>query len=321
MTTTVRDANDPTMLAPPDAAISDASVSVHPTPTQDGEDTAARRSVSRAMRIGLWVWPSYTLLDVFTCFVAYPNAPFEVFVLYRVLVELAFFAVYRASVRGTMDVKRLLFFQNATYVSAAVAISLMAVHVGGIRSPYMHGVSIVALVRTALVPTSWRKGLKTYAGIALAFPVVMALGSIISPDARHEWLSSASLIYFANHYVFVLTSSILGLITAHIVWSAQEQLYRARRVGRYRLQAPIGKGGMGEVWLAWDESLHRNIALKILRVGTASTPKAVRRFELEAQAAGRLRGPHVVRVFDFAHGRERVRQDAGATCPTPGPAE
>jgi serine/threonine-protein kinase len=99
--------------------------------------------------------------------------------------------------------------------------------------------------------------------------------------------------------VFVLTSSILGLITGHIVWSAQEQLYRARRVGRYRLQAPIGKGGMGEVWLAWDESLHRNIALKILRVGTASTPKAVRRFELEAQAAGRLRGPHIVRVFDF----------------------
>jgi len=53
------------------------------------------------------------------------------------------------------------------------------------------------------------------------------------------------------------------------------------------------------VWLAWDESLHRNIALKILRVGTSSTPEAVRRFELEARAAGRLRGPHVAQVFDF----------------------
>jgi len=298
MTTALPPANE---LAPitPNAPKSNAMGSVSPNPTKDGEDAADRRTVSRAMRIGLWVWPSYTLLDAFMCFVAYPNAPFELFVLYRVVVELAFFSVYRASIRGTMDVKRLLLLQNATYVSAAVAISLMAVHLDGTRSPYMHGISIVALVRTALVPTHWRKGAKTYAGIALAFPVVMAIGAILSPAARTEWLNSASLIYFADHYVFVLTSAMLGLITGHIVWSTQEQLYRARRVGRYRLQAPIGKGGMGEVWLAWDETLHRNIALKILRVGTTSTPKAIRRFELEAQAAGRLRGAHVVRVFDF----------------------
>jgi serine/threonine-protein kinase len=126
----------------------------------------------------------------------------------------------------------------------------------------------------------------------------MAIGSIISPAARHEWLNASSLIFFGSHYVFVLTSSILGLITGHIVWRAQEQLYQARRVGRYRLQAPIGKGGMGEVWLAWDETLHRNIALKILRVGKTTTAD-VRRFEIEARAAGKLRGPHVVRVFDF----------------------
>jgi eukaryotic-like serine/threonine-protein kinase len=127
----------------------------------------------------------------------------------------------------------------------------------------------------------------------------MGVGAAVSPEARDEWLSSESLIVFVSNYVFVLTSSLIGLITGHIVWSAQEQLYRARRVGRYRLQAPIGKGGMGEVWLAWDQSLRRNVALKILRVGTTSGPEAVRRFEREAQAAGRLRGTHVVRVFDW----------------------
>jgi serine/threonine-protein kinase len=173
----------------------------------------------------------------------------------------------------------------------------MSVHLGGIRSPYMHGISIVALVRAALVPTNWRQGINTYARIALAFPIVMAVGAAISPAARDAWLSADSLIVFASNYVFVLTSSVIGLITGHTVWKAQEQLYRARRVGRYRLQAPIGKGGMGEVWLAWDQSLQRSVALKILRMG-ASSPEAVRRFELEAQAAGRLRGPHVVRVFD-----------------------
>ena len=299
MSTTLRDSSELAVLTPPQAPTPGAAIPVLSNPTPEGEDAAGRRTVTRAMRIGLWVWPSYTLLDVFMCYLAYPNAPFKLFLLYRVLVELAFVAVYRASVRGKLDVKRLFLLLNLTFGAAAVAIALMAVHLGGIRSPYMHGISIVALVRTALVPTDWRKGVNTYAGIALAFPVVMAVGAIVSPAARHEWLSASSLIFFASHYVFVLTSSILGLITGHLVWSAQEQLYRARRVGRYRLQAPIGKGGMGEVWLAWDESLHRNIALKILRVGTASTPGAVRRFELEAKAAGRLRGPHVAQVFDF----------------------
>ena len=275
------------------------TIPVVPVPTPDSEESAGRRTVSRAMWIGLWVWPAYTLLDVYMCYVAYPDAPFRVFVLYRIVVELAFVGVYRASLRGTMQLDRLFLLLNATFVAAAVGIAMMAVHLGGIRSPYMHGISIVALVRTALVPTDWRKGANTYAGIALAFPVVMGIVAALSPASRAEWLNAPSLIFFSTHYIFVVTSSLLGLITGHLVWSAQEQLYRARHIGRYRLQAPIGQGGMGEVWLAWDQSLQRNIALKILRVGTASNPAALRRFELEAQAAGRLRGPHVAHVFDF----------------------
>ena len=48
---------------------------------------------------------------------------------------------------------------------AALTIAIMAVHLGGIRSPYMHGISIVALVRATLVPTHWRRALKTYGRI------------------------------------------------------------------------------------------------------------------------------------------------------------
>lgn len=296
MTTDLREVSDPAM-APPAFATPPAATPADSTPTQAGEYLAGSRSVARAMRLGLFIWPSYTLLDVYMCFVAFPQARFWLFLLYRAVVELAFFSVYRASRDGKMQLDRLVFLQNATYVSAAFAISMMALELGGILSPYMHGISIVALVRTALVPTELRKGAKTYAGIAVAFPLVMAIDALVSPAARAA-LTSATLIAFVSHYVFVVTSAFLGLITGHIVWSAQEQLYRARRVGRYRLQAPIGKGGMGEVWLAWDESLHRNVALKMLRVGTTTTA-AVRRFELEARAAGQLRGPHVVRIFDF----------------------
>jgi len=107
------------------------------------------------------------------------------------------------------------------------------------------------------------------------------------------------LVVFASNYVFVLASCTLGLISGNIVWNSQQQLYRARRIGRYRLQAPIGKGGMGEVWLAWDLTLRRNVALKLLRFEAARNLELLKRFEREAQVASRLRDPHVVQIFDF----------------------
>ena len=267
--------------------------------TPERQQESDRRTVMRAMRTGLWVWPAFTVLDAYMCFVAYPAAPFSLFVVYRVVVELVFLGVYRASRREGADASRLLGWSNVTFGLAAIGISLMAINLGGIRSPYMHGISIVALVRAALVPSHWRRSLRTYGRIGLAFPLVMLAGALLSPVYRAEWVTAAGLVAFVSNYIFVIASSFLGMVSGHVAWSAQEQLYQARRVGRYRLQAPIGKGGMGDVWLAWDLSLRRNIALKILRASTAASPGTVKRFEREAQAAGQLRSPHVVRIFDF----------------------
>ena len=68
--------------------------------------------------------------------------------------------------------------------------------------------------------------------------------------------------------------------------------------GRYRLQDPIGRGAMGEVWRGYDESLGRAVAIKLL-LPHDSDPTATARFRLEAQTAGRLNHPYVVGVYDF----------------------
>lgn len=271
----------------------------HVSSPSDAERESSRRTVMRAMWIGLWVWPAFSALDAYMCFVAFPGAPYALFVLYRALVEIVFLAVYRASRDPNAEARHLYGRLNAAFGIAALVISVMAIDLGGIRSPYMHGISIISLVRAALVPTHWRRAVRTYGRIGLAFPVVMALGALLSPAHRAEWLTMPALVTFVSNYVFVIASSILGMISGHVAWSAQEQLYQARRLGRYRLQAPIGKGGMGDVWLAWDLSLRRNVALKILRASAAASPETVKRFEREARAAGQLRGQHVVQVFDF----------------------
>ncbi|MEV7379930.1 serine/threonine-protein kinase [Streptomyces lydicus] len=72
--------------------------------------------------------------------------------------------------------------------------------------------------------------------------------------------------------------------------------------GRYRLRDAIGRGAMGEVWRAFDETLGRPAAVKLL-LPHASDPTASSRFRLEAQTAGRLGHPNVVGILDFGeHG-------------------
>ncbi|WP_433592768.1 protein kinase domain-containing protein [Nocardia sp. CA-145437] len=73
----------------------------------------------------------------------------------------------------------------------------------------------------------------------------------------------------------------------------------AGNLGHYRLVELLGRGGMGQVWLAEDTRLEREVALKLLPAELAADEDYRRRFEREARLAARLRGPHVVPIHAF----------------------
>src|SRR3984885_12281558 len=68
--------------------------------------------------------------------------------------------------------------------------------------------------------------------------------------------------------------------------------------GRYRVLHRLGAGGMADVYLAQDEQLDREVALKLLHRRFAEDPGFVERFRREAQSAASLQHPNVVSVFD-----------------------
>lgn len=69
--------------------------------------------------------------------------------------------------------------------------------------------------------------------------------------------------------------------------------------GRYRLQQSVGRGGMADVYLAFDSKRQSQVAVKILREDMAEDPDFVRRFRHEAEALARLDHPNIVRFYAF----------------------
>ncbi len=71
------------------------------------------------------------------------------------------------------------------------------------------------------------------------------------------------------------------------------------RLGPYEVLSPLGAGGMGEVWRAWDTKLEREVAIKVLPEKLAQDSAALARFEREAKAVAPLSHPNILGIYDL----------------------
>src|SRR4051794_38707119 len=74
--------------------------------------------------------------------------------------------------------------------------------------------------------------------------------------------------------------------------------------GKYRLDAPLGAGGMGQVYRATRLYIGDAVAVKLLQPQFAADTQMLERFRREAQAAARLKHPNVVTIHDFGRAQE-----------------
>ncbi len=69
------------------------------------------------------------------------------------------------------------------------------------------------------------------------------------------------------------------------------------KLGPYEILAPLGAGGMGEVYRARDSKLNREVAIKVLPESLAADPERLARFEREARVLASLNHPHIASIY------------------------
>jgi phosphate/phosphite/phosphonate ABC transporter binding protein len=130
--------------------------------------------------------------------------------------------------------------------------------------------------------------------------------SIVNVLPKEEATTSISLVPFHKTeftlWIWIGTGILFLSLGGLWLWN-----WRAKRrktedrvfFGRYRILAEIGRGGMGRVYKAYDASLNRVVAIKVLIAGEAAVQVEAQRFVKEARASAQLCHPNIVTLYDI----------------------
>ena len=166
-------------------------------------------------------------------------------------------------------------------------------------NPTISWIGPIILITAAIVPaTPWKMLVAGFVAASMD-----SIGMIVGQLAGlydYGAFRNVLLMHYPNYLMLGV-----AVVISHVVTRLGQQVTREREMGSYRLGALLGRGGMGEVYLATHRMLARPAAIKLIRPEVLASSDDTRaqtataRFRREAEAAARLRSPHTVELYDF----------------------
>ncbi|MGO9466975.1 MAG: serine/threonine-protein kinase, partial [Isosphaeraceae bacterium] len=120
------------------------------------------------------------------------------------------------------------------------------------------------------------------------------------------WLDSQTprALLFAFDALILAILAVGSAYGARTIFRLRRQVAEARQLGQYRLKRRIGGGGMAEVYLAEHQLLKRPCAVKLIKSGEATDPRALARFECEVRLTATLSHPNTVEIYDYGRAED-----------------
>jgi len=269
----------------------------HDSPLERQDRREAARRLVGIVRYGAVVWMATLSLDYLSVRYVWPG-DFAFYVVVRLVgfFLLAGSALY-LSWRSEPSAKEFLLFELLAIGGPCLCCGVMAINAGGLDSHYGHGVTAILVARGLAISSNYRRGAITMGFCGALYPAALIVAAFFVPSIAAQFHQASSLGIFFCHTWLILVAVLLLSSGGHAFWALRRQLFETRNIGRYQLKRRIGKGGMGEVWVAYHPTLKRNVAMKIVR-GAHSDVERLTRFEHEMRVMSELTHPNTVRVYD-----------------------
>lgn len=258
-----------------------------------------RHAYVRLFLVGCVAWPAFGLHDVASALWSGRAHALPWILGLRAFGECVALPCYFLVRSGRASMRQTAFVDYLLFVLGGALLGLMAIPLDGIASRNSQGVLIFIFARCTVFPLPWRRAVPVPAATLAAYHLALALASLVTPAMHAQWSDQAALAAFGDNTMFAIAGSATGIFASHMIDHALRQVREARQLGNYRLKARIGRGTSGDVWLARQVPLERDVALKVLRDQSWRSDEAVKRFTREARAASRLEHPNTIRIFDF----------------------
>ncbi len=170
----------------------------------------------------------------------------------------------------------------------------------GYVMPIAHIWLLLIFTYALFIPNSLRRGGVVIGSMAVAPVVVMFVAWATSSEfAQLARTNTDFPVRLTENALLMALAAATAVWGSHTMGSLRAEAFEARQLGQYRLKRPLGRGGMGEVYLAEHLLLKRPSAVKLIRPDKAGDSQALARFEREVKATAKLTHWNTVEIYDY----------------------